>query len=167
MVSFPLSTVFYIDKLFAHSLIYRLALGDQTVEPNWLNFLRKPFISKFKILFTMCLKFHGQGRALQLVTYKEVFATNSNFLILILLQSDGVNLWYFKLRLNVISNYYLFDFTPFIVNNIKGLPLQHRVAKIWGLETQSLWQNLNSFENYIPAIVEVIITKVCFRHYWK
>ena len=39
-----------------------------------------------------------------------VFATNSNFLIPISLQSDGVNLYYFKLRLS--------DITEFIVWNI-------------------------------------------------
>ena len=38
------------------------------------------------------------------------FVTNSNFLILASLQSDDVNLWYFKLR--------LFDLTEFIVWNI-------------------------------------------------
>ena len=39
-----------------------------------------------------------------------VFATSSNFLISISLESDGVNLWYFKLR--------LIDLTEFIVWNL-------------------------------------------------
>ena len=42
-----------------------------------------------------------------------VFVTNSNCLIPISLQSDYVNLWYFKLR--------LFGLTEFIVWNIKDL----------------------------------------------
>ena len=47
------------------------------------------------------------------------------------MQSDGVNLYYFKLR--------LFDLTEFI---------QHWVAKILGLKNQSLWQKLNSFAGF-------------------
>jgi len=42
-----------------------------------------------------------------------VFATNSNFLTPIASQPDGVNLWYFKLK--------LFDLKELIVWNIKGL----------------------------------------------
>ena len=42
-----------------------------------------------------------------------VFATNFNFLIPIFFKPNGVNLWYFKLR--------LFDLTEFIVWNISGL----------------------------------------------
>ena len=49
-----------------------------------------------------------------------VFVTNSNCLIPISLQSDDVNIWYFKLR--------FFILTEFIVWNIKGL--RHWVAKI-------------------------------------
>ena len=48
-----------------------------------------------------------------------VFTTISDFLISISLQSDDVNLWYFKLK--------LLGLTEFIVWNIKGL--QHWVAK--------------------------------------
>jgi len=51
------------------------------------------------------------------------------------MQPDGVNLWYFKLR--------LFNKTGFIVLNIKGL--QHWTAKIKEIENLSLWQRLNSF----------------------
>ena len=51
---------------------------------------------------------------------KWVFVTNSNALIPISLQSDDVNLWYFKLR--------LFGLTEFIFWNIKGQG--HWVAKI-------------------------------------
>ena len=53
-----------------------------------------------------------------------VFVTNSNYLIPISLQSDDINLCYFKLR--------LLDLTEFIVWNIKGL--RHWVAKIKRLE---------------------------------
>ena len=42
-----------------------------------------------------------------------VFATNFNFLIPIFFKPNGVNLWYFKLR--------LFDLTEFIIWNISGL----------------------------------------------
>ena len=49
-----------------------------------------------------------------------VLVTNSNFVIHISLQPDGVNLWYFKLR--------LLDQKELTVWNIKSL--QHRVAKI-------------------------------------
>ena len=62
-------------------------------------------------------------------------ATNANFLIPLSLQFDGVHIWYFKLR--------LFNITAFIVWNIKGL--RDWVAKLQGLEYQSLWQKLNSF----------------------
>ena len=61
-----------------------------------------------------------------------VFAMNSNFLISISLQPDGVNLRYVNLR--------LIDLTEFIVWNISGL--RHWVAKIKGLENQSMWQKL-------------------------
>jgi len=49
-----------------------------------------------------------------------VFATNLHFLTPISLQPDGVDLWYFKLR--------LYDLPEFIVWNIKGLG--KRVAKL-------------------------------------
>ena len=49
-----------------------------------------------------------------------VFATNSNMLIPMSLQPDGVCLWYFKLR--------ILDLTVFIVWNIKDL--RRYVAKI-------------------------------------
>ena len=61
-------------------------------------------------------------------------AKKSNFLILISLQPDGVNLWYFKLR--------LLDLTEIIVWNVYGL--RHWVEKIKGLENQSLWQGHNT-----------------------
>ena len=64
-----------------------------------------------------------------------VFAMNSNFLISISLQPDGVNLRYVNLR--------LIDLTEFIVWNISGL--RHWVAKIKGLENQSMWQKLIFF----------------------
>ena len=64
-----------------------------------------------------------------------VFAKNLNFLTPISLQPDGVNLWYFKLR--------LFELQALIVWNIKGLG--KRVAKLLELENLSLWQKLNSF----------------------
>ena len=51
-----------------------------------------------------------------------VFATNSNFLVLISLPSNGLDLWYFKLR--------LLDQTELIVWNI----LRNWVAKIQGLK---------------------------------
>ena len=51
------------------------------------------------------------------------------------MQPDGVNLWYFKLR--------LFDLPELIVWNIKGLG--KRVANLLELENLSLWQKLNSF----------------------
>ena len=63
------------------------------------------------------------------------FVTNLNFRIPISLQLKGVNLWFFKLS--------LFNLTESIVLNIKGL--QHKVAKIKGLENMTLWQRLNSF----------------------
>ena len=49
-----------------------------------------------------------------------VFATNSHFLTPISLQSDSVNLWYFKLR--------LFELIELIVWNIKGP--EKRVVKL-------------------------------------
>ena len=52
----------------------------------------------------------------------EFFATNLHFLIFISSQSDGTNLWYFRLR--------LIDPTKFIVWNIKSL--RHLVPKIRG-----------------------------------
>ena len=57
------------------------------------------------------------------------------FIIFISLQPNFVNFWYFKLR--------LFDLTEITFWNILGL--RHWVAKIKGLENQSLWQKLNSF----------------------
>ena len=65
-----------------------------------------------------------------------VFTTKSNFLMLVSLQPDCINILYFKLK--------HFDLTEFIVWNIKGL--QHRVAQISRFENQSLWQKLSSFE---------------------
>ena len=56
-------------------------------------------------------------------------------LIFLYLKPDGVNLLYFKLR--------LFDLKTLIVCNIKGL--RYWVAKIQGLENQSLWQILITF----------------------
>ena len=49
-----------------------------------------------------------------------VFGTNANFLISISLQSDGVHIWYFKLR--------LFNITASVVWNNKSI--RHRVEKI-------------------------------------
>ena len=53
-----------------------------------------------------------------------VFATTSNFLISISLQSVGINLWYFKLR--------LFDLTEFEISKVYdiGLP-RYRDKNIW------------------------------------
>ena len=66
-----------------------------------------------------------------------VFVTNSNVLIPLSFQPDGVvALWYFKLR--------LFDLIEFIVWNIYGQ--RHWVAKIMELENQSLWQKLHSIK---------------------
>ena len=62
-----------------------------------------------------------------------VFATNSNFLIPISLQPNGVHRWYFKLR--------LFDVTKFIVWNIKGL--RHQELSYKKVENQSLCRKLN------------------------
>ena len=60
------------------------------------------------------------------------------FPITLSLQPDGVNRWYFKLK--------LFDLTEY--RNIWGL--QHRwVTKIKGLENQSLWQRLNPSINQL------------------
>ena len=69
------------------------------------------------------------------------FATNSNFHIPISLRPDGVNLWYFKLR--------LFNLLVFIVWNW--------VAKIKGLKIQCLWQRLNSFDLAKQAAMNVIL----------
>ena len=52
----------------------------------------------------------GIWKRAPLINNKEVFATNSGYLVPISLQSDGLNLWYFKLG--------LFDLTEFIVYNI-------------------------------------------------
>ena len=52
-----------------------------------------------------------------------------NFLTPLSFQPDGVNLWYFKLK--------LFDLTKLSVWNTKGL--HHQVEKIKGLEISSLW----------------------------
>ena len=62
-----------------------------------------------------------------------VFATNSKFLIPISFHLGCLNLWYFIFK--------LFDLAELIVWNIFGL--RHWVAKIYGLENQSLWQRLN------------------------
>ena len=63
------------------------------------------------------------------------FATNKNFLIPISLISDGLHLWYFKLK--------LIKPTEFIVS--KSTNLGFKLARIYELENQSLWQKLNSF----------------------
>ena len=73
------------------------SFSNITKQPNFLDFLR---INEIKL------------------QRNWVFATNLNFLTPISLQPDGVNLWYFKLR--------LFDLTELIVWNIKGL--EKRVA---------------------------------------
>ena len=70
------------------------------------------------------------------VLKKLSLCTNSDFVIPIFFLPDGVNLWYFKLR--------LFDLTEFIVWNIY-LRVAALVAKILRLENHSLWQRLNSF----------------------
>ena len=54
-----------------------------------------------------------------------IFATNLNFLLPISLQLDGVNLWFFKVR--------LFDLTEFFSLKYQR-SVQHWVAKIEGLE---------------------------------
>ena len=65
------------------------------------------------------------------IQMNRVFATDSNFIFPISLQPHGVFLLYFKFR--------LLDLAQFIIWNIKDL--QHRVAKITGLENQSLWHD--------------------------
>ena len=64
-----------------------------------------------------------------------VFATNSHFLILTSSESNGVNLWCFRLR--------LIDPTKFIVWNIKSL--DDIGFQKSGLENLSMWQKLSSF----------------------
>ena len=81
-----------------------------------------------------------------------VLATNSEFIIPISLETNVVNLWYFKLI--------LFDLAEFIVGNIYGL--RHWNPKILGLEKQSLWQRLNSFVIHI-----VISWKFFLFHFHK
>ncbi len=67
------------------------------------------------------------------------FCHKLKFSYSISLQPYGVHLWYFKLR--------LFGLTEFIVWNVKGP--RHWVARILGLENQSLWQRLNSFKHVL------------------
>ena len=81
-----------------------------------------------------------------------VFATNLNFLSPISLQPNGVNLWYFKLR--------LFDLPELKVWNIKGAGKQ--VAKLWELENLSLWQKLNSFNKILIVSLQLSIV----RYFW-
>ena len=81
-----------------------------------------------------------------------VFATKSDFLIPIPLQRNVVNLRYFKLWI-------MLD-TIIFVWNIKGL--HHLVAKIYGLESLSLWQRLNSF----TFTKEQRCVNSSFRNYW-
>ena len=40
---------------------------------------------------------------------KGVFATHRNFLISISFQSDGVNLWYFKVRLSYLIEFIIWN----------------------------------------------------------
>ena len=63
-----------------------------------------------------------------------VFATNSNFLIPISLQSFGVNLWYWKLK--------LYNLTDLIVCNIYDIGLQRYrdyTIRVWGKDLIPLW----------------------------
>ena len=74
------------------------------------------------------------------------------------LQSDGVNLWYFKLR--------QFDVTEIIIWNIERL--RHRVSNIKGLESRSLWQKLSSFLTIqwlggLHLYIALVDTKNVFR----
>ena len=73
--------------------------------------------------------------------WNSAFATSSNLIIPISLQHDGVNLWYFKLRL----------FDPIWNNN----GVKHRVAKI---KNQSLWQKISSFHNWLKFYMFSITT---------
>ncbi len=74
-----------------------------------------------------------------------VFVTNSDFLIVITLQLNVVDLTYFKLWIQLDQTISVYD--------IKGLHRQS--AKSLGLENVSLWQRLNSFINkivkYLPS----------------
>ena len=74
-----------------------------------------------------------------------VFATYSYFLTPISLQPDGVHLWYFKLRLFVL--------TKFMFWNIKRLPTTSGCKEI-GIKARSLCQ-----ENYMThKVFEVFQT---------
>ena len=81
-----------------------------------------------------------------------VFATNSDYLFAISLQPDGINLWYFELR--------LFDCTEFIVWYIKGP--WHWSTKILRLDNFSLFQKLKSLTNICDfgQNILVILTEI-------
>ena len=86
---------------------------------------RRTFMCNLSVIYSYMKmqtspSFGGNIQFQQFRKRKWVFVTNLNCLIPISLQSDDVNLWYFKLR--------LFGLTEFIVWNIKGP--RHWVAKI-------------------------------------
>ena len=84
---------------------------------------------EFYFFFCACHIFCGNFPKEHSWSVKIVFATNSNFLNPISLQSDGLNHWYIKHR--------LFDLTDFIVWNIKGL--RHQVAKMYLKKVRVSW----------------------------
>ena len=89
-----------------------MPLINQDLADSWINKIRE---EKSNLYFYKIFERKG------LVQQKNwVFASNSDFLIPISLQTDGVNPWYFKLR--------SFDLTEFVVWNIWGL--RHGVSNI-------------------------------------
>ena len=92
------------------------------------------------------------------VSRNWVFATNSNFLISMFLQPDGVSLWYFKLRLfeNRIHSLKYLRFTT--------------LCCIFGSENMSLWQGLNSLMLSKKAL-KYFFSKLVFQWnnyiFWK
>ena len=116
------------------------------VTVSYFYFLQGPPLNKTPLYFGPWTSLFKEQIIFQEWTMKRnwVFATNSNFLIPISLQPDGVGLWYFKLT--------LFDLKEIIVWNIWGL--WHCVAMILGLEKMSLWQILNSFADILKNVTK-------------
>ena len=83
------------------------------------------------------------------------FATNSNFLIPISMQLEGVNRCYF--------NFKVFDLKELIVWNFKGLRPQ--AAKIYGLETLSLWQKFSFFPKK-HYMMDISLFRLAVKHSW-
>ena len=83
------------------------------------------------------------------------FATNSNFLIHLSFQ---MVLYYCKLR--------HFDLTEFIVwYQIYQSTLRYWVAKVSGLEKQSLWKRLNSFTGTICSLLLLFTVLFLFLYF--